>query len=286
MGKVKAHFKTHVSIASHRNTAVMWANLNDRAMYAELGRLAIAKYAADTDNTFWLSSAEMMGVTCCKSPAASAQRIRSFISHCEAGAKQLGGYPPLTVELLSSGWRVTFRNLAKKQGFDREFGHLSEPPEAEAEANTEAEAKEDERDGAPAPTPWAQPFVQMLKGTIPTGLSDEKWESPYDWLGFHESLIAAEAELKCDGVTEGKAYTAAFKATMLRFWNNKAPPSRASPSKPSKQEIIDENLRKELEKYGETQPGNGRGGGEGSQGSGAIEPIPNDPARGQGVWKF
>lgn len=96
-------------------------------------------------------------------------------------------------------------------------------------------------DGAIAPTPWAEPFVRLLKGETPTGLSGETWDTPADWLGFHESLIRAEAEFKAEGETEGKKFTAAFKAIMMRFWNSKTPPSRGNgaPPKETKAEEID-----------------------------------------------
>lgn len=142
MAKVKAHFKTHTSISSHRNTAIIWANLEDRGMYVELGRLAIVKYAAKTGNEFWLSAAEMMGVTCCKSPSASASRVQSFMRRCRDGAEQLGGSSPFTAEMVGSGWRVTFRNLSKKQGFGSGSGKVTEPPDTEAEAEAEPKAKE------------------------------------------------------------------------------------------------------------------------------------------------
>lgn len=141
MAKVKAHFKLHVSVASHRNTAVIWANPIDRAIYVELGRLAITKFASKTNNTFWLSASEMMGVTCCQSASAAGSRMRAFMRRCVAGAEQLGGSPPLTAEQVGSGWRVTFRNLAKKQGFFSLMGKDPPAPKTKAKTKAKTEAK-------------------------------------------------------------------------------------------------------------------------------------------------
>ena len=117
MARPKPHFKIHLSIDSHKNTAVMWANIIDRAIYCELGRLAVQKYASKTGNRFHMSAAELMVVTGCDSAGAASVRWGAFLKHCEAGAKALGGRSPVTAEALGSHWRVAIRNLAKKQGF-------------------------------------------------------------------------------------------------------------------------------------------------------------------------
>jgi hypothetical protein len=64
-----------------------------------------------------MSAAELMVVTGCETAGAAALRWKAFLRHCTLGAKALGGYPPITAEALGRHWRVTIRNLAKKQGF-------------------------------------------------------------------------------------------------------------------------------------------------------------------------
>jgi len=117
MARPKPHFKIHLSIDSHKNTAVMWGNVIDRGIYCELGRLSVQKYASKTGNQFHMSTAELMVVTGCATAGAAAVRWKSFLRHCTLGAKALGGYPPITSEALGRHWRVTIRNLAEKQGF-------------------------------------------------------------------------------------------------------------------------------------------------------------------------
>ncbi len=186
MAKTKAHFKLHTSIASHRNTAMTWVKLEDRAIYAELGRLSIVKYAAKTNDTFWISSAELMGVTCCQSPSAAASRVRAWVRRGEAGAKSLGGDFPVTIEQVGVGWRVTIRNLRKKQGFESPIGPITEPPEAETEAETETKTKAEKNS---SPSDDAVACAEYLKRTVlaiqpgrQTPKSLTSWSRTYDKL--------------------------------------------------------------------------------------------------------
>ena len=247
MARPKPHFRLHLSIASHRNTAVLWSNLQDRAIYAELGRLAIQKYAAKTNNQFNMSMAELMAVTCCRNAGAAGVRWQSFLSHCRDGAESLGGHCPVTAESLGGHWRVTFRNLAEKHNMTKN-NQPKRPPKSKEVRKKKEEVRRKSEERADAPTPDWTPLERFLKGTIPIGLGGETWDTPGDWLDYHGPLIAAEAE-RTSGVTEGKPFWAEFKVVMHRFWNAKTPKGFLNGSKPkeTKTELFDRLERESRE---------------------------------------
>ena len=155
MGRTKPYFRIHLSIAGHKNTAVIWSNIIDRAIYAELGRLAIVKYAPKTDNTFYLSTKELMVITCTSNAGAAGNRWRAFLEHCQSGAESLGGHSPVTAETLERHsrdgrktvgrhWRVTFRNLAEKHG-------MGEKKDTEGPPKKKREEGREKKNTDPAP---------------------------------------------------------------------------------------------------------------------------------------
>ena len=282
MAKVKAHFKVHVSIVAHGKTGGFWADPLMRGIYCELGRLAVARYADRTGDSFFISSSELMAVTGCANPGAAVRRMESFVNRCRTDAEPLGKRPATTWEPIGNRWRITLYNLAKKQGFGDRKGAQSEPTST-SDSTSDSDSV---RDGAHAPrAPDVSGFVRMLKGEIPVGLGGETWDTPDDWLEAHAPLITAEAQLKADA-DSGKDFNRAFAVVMHRFWNSKAPPSRASPHKPTKQEIIEANVQKELAKHGVQDRESGNGAGENPQDQGAVGSVPDDTTRGQGLWKF
>ncbi len=119
----------------------------------------------------------------------------------------------------------------------------------------------------PTPTPKVSGFVSMLKGQTPVGLGGETWDTPHAWFQSHADLMTAEAQLKaeCDS---GPQFNRAFKSVMLRFWNNKAPPSRGggSAGKPTKQEIIRANCEREGHEHAEGSHGTAQYGFPGIEG--------------------
>ena len=211
MARPKPHFRLHLSIANHRNTAVIWSNIQDRAIYAELGRLAIQKYAAKTNNQFNMSMAELMAVTCCRNAGAAGVRWQSFLSHCRDGAESLGGHCPVTAESLGGHWRVTFRNLAEKHNMRPDNEQKRSPKKEEVRKKNEERRVKSGADAPPAPDVMG--FASMLKGQVPDG-----WATSRDWLADNADRLTAAAQLKaeCDS---GPQFNRAFKAVMLSWWD-------------------------------------------------------------------
>ena len=176
MARTKPYFRVHLSIAGHRNTAVIWSNIIDRAIYAELGRLAMVKYAPKTDDTFYLSTKELMAITCTSNAGAAGVRWRAFLEHCRAGAESLGGQSPVTAESLESHseatgrplgshWRVTVRNLAEKHGMS-EKKDKEGPPKKKREEE-ERRGKKKSKEPAP-PSEDAIACAELLRAHIRT----------------------------------------------------------------------------------------------------------------------
>lgn len=118
MPRVKPHFKIHNSIANHPSTAAMWANLEDRAMYCELGRIANEKYASYTDNTVHLTVSDIFSITTVETAGPASMKFKAFIDRCTRAATLQGVCPCLDGAVVGGCWRVTIRNLAKRQGFN------------------------------------------------------------------------------------------------------------------------------------------------------------------------
>jgi hypothetical protein len=197
VGRLKPAFRLHLSVASHRNTAVIWSNLQDRAMYAELGRLAIQKYAPKTDNQFYLNAAELMAVTGCSTPAAATNRWVAFLGHCRVGAESLGGHSPVTAESLSGHWRVTFRNLAEKHGMSKSEVQVgprkSKKEEVRSKSKKELSSVTNEASPKPDPAPptetetaalgCARVLANWIKSVFPgTRVPDDlgRWAKTYE----------------------------------------------------------------------------------------------------------
>jgi len=226
MPKVRAHFKVHVSIVAHGKTGGFWADPLMRGIYCELGRLAVARYADRTDDSFFISSSELMAVTGCANPGAAVRRMESFVNRCRTDAEPLGKRPATTWEPVGNRWRITLHNLAKKQGFGKRNGTQSVPTsysDSNSDSNTIRTA------ASAAPPPKVLGFTRMLKGQIPVGLGGETWDTPAEWLEAHAPLITAEAQFKAE-CESGPQFNRAFKTIMHRFWNAKSPPARAAPS--------------------------------------------------------
>lgn len=170
MGRVRSHFKIHVSIASHRNTAVMWADLECRAIYCELGRLAFDKYAAKTGDIFHVSSNELMAVTGGRNAGAAGAKFRSFLRRCRDGAEALGGRSPLEADTKLGHWRVHFRNFAKKQGVDSKNCHGTADV-SPLEADTDTDTNNTPPGGAPSSNEDLKPTARKLVEHFVAGAS-------------------------------------------------------------------------------------------------------------------
>lgn len=115
----KPHFAVHISIASHRNTALLFADVLLRGIYCELGRLAIQKYASKTNDTFTMSTGELEYATGCKTASAAHRRMVRFLTASVVLAQRLGGTAPVVGQRVDDHWVVTIRNLAQKHGMQK-----------------------------------------------------------------------------------------------------------------------------------------------------------------------
>jgi len=184
MARTKPYFRVHLSIASHRNTAGIWSNIIDRSIYCELGRLAIIKYAPKTGDQFFLSSSDLLGITCCDNLGSATVRWKAFLTHCEAGAEALGGHSPVTANPLGRHWQVTFRNLAKKHGMS-ENKDKDGPPKKKKKKKREEEEEETTTSAPPSEDAVAcaerlrKMILHIQPGrSVPTGLT--LWARTYD----------------------------------------------------------------------------------------------------------
>ena len=86
-------------------------------MYCELGRIANEKYASYTGNTVHLTVSDILSITTVTSPGPASQKFGAFLTRCTLAAALHETSPCLDGALLGGCWRVTIRNLAKRQGF-------------------------------------------------------------------------------------------------------------------------------------------------------------------------
>ena len=197
MAKVKSHFKIHTSISSHRNTAVLWSDVADRGMYAELGRLAMEKFAARTNDRFHLSSVDLMRITGAMNPGAANNKWRSLLSRWEVGAKSLGGHSPVTAKSVGGHWVVTFRNFAAKQGLSQILGTVSETHEDE---DKDKDEDEDEKSSdSPSLPSWcdeiADDFVELIAEVQPgRKVKSEKWPKQLELMQRRDARDPVEME--------------------------------------------------------------------------------------------
>ena len=195
MAKVKSHFKIHTSISSHRNTAVLWSDVADRGMYAEIGRLAMEKFAARTNDRFHLSSVDLMKITGATNPGAASNRWRSLLSRWEVGARSLGGHPPVTAESVGGHWVVTFRNFAAKQGLSQIFDPVSEThKDKDKDEDKDEDNKSSESPSLPS---WcdemAQHFLELIAEVQPgRKVKSGKWAKQLDVMSRRDSRDPTE----------------------------------------------------------------------------------------------
>lgn len=162
MARPRPHFRVHVSISNHRNTAVMWRDPMNRGIYCELGRLFIEKYGAKSGDSVNFSAGDMMLITGCSTPSSASKRWQSFVSHCRVGAESLGGHSPVTSESLGSHYRVTFRNFAKKHNMRQENEQERAPKKEERREKKEEKRKKSMSGGKPPPPRHAVDAAKLL----------------------------------------------------------------------------------------------------------------------------
>ncbi len=135
------HFKIICSIMNHPKTAALFGDNDALAMYVRLGVLAIERFADRTDDSFMIHDRELSLIT---------GRRRADISR--KSLRHLADISPISVERLGDVWRITFPNLARRQGFMSKNGEKHAPPSSSPSNSTSSsEKKEKEKDSSPVP---------------------------------------------------------------------------------------------------------------------------------------
>lgn len=171
MARTRPHIKVHISVADHRKTSAVWADLAMRGMLVELWRKAGEKYAGRTADRVSLKPTDRMDIAATTNQAEADQAVTAL---CSALRYELRTYP--------NRWDVRIRKFSKKQGWrDEESQQLSEQKvqrtsasesDSESDTNTNAETKtEREKTRAPsAPRPRRSPSAPF-----PGSMSDTDW---------------------------------------------------------------------------------------------------------------
>lgn len=109
MARVRPHIKVHISVADHRKTAAVWADLAMRGMLVELWRKAGEKFAGRTADRVSLKPTDRMDIA---ATTDQAEADRAVTGLCSALKYELRTYP--------NRWDVRIRKFSKKQGFQQE----------------------------------------------------------------------------------------------------------------------------------------------------------------------
>ncbi len=107
MPRVKAHFKSHLSLGNHTKTAAMFADNDMLALWLRLGHLAMERRAARTADIFVVRDEELQGLT---------GKHRADVARKYLG--RLADITPISVERRGDVWSIHWPNYAEKQGFD------------------------------------------------------------------------------------------------------------------------------------------------------------------------
>ena len=106
MPRVKAHFKSHLSLGNHAKTAEMFADNDLLATWLRLGHLAVERRAALTNDIFIVRDEELQGLT-----------GKGRIDVARKLLERLADISPISVECSANIWTITWPKFAEKQGF-------------------------------------------------------------------------------------------------------------------------------------------------------------------------
>lgn len=181
--KQPKHFKVHCSIQNHRRMIGIYDDDALLAMFTRIGIMAVERYADKTGDSFICSGRDLERLAACGGVANARRKL---------GRLEAAGGPEVCQE--GAGYRLTFRNFAKKQGFAFCSNHSASASSSSSSSSSTTSTKERER-GAPlaasggsesAPDPGQ--LVNVLSSY--DGDPDEKRA----WLEHEWPLIHAEAQ--------------------------------------------------------------------------------------------
>lgn len=220
MARVRPHVKVHISVADHRKTSAVWADLAMRGMLVELWRKAGEKYAGRTADRVSLKPTDRMDIAATTNQAEADQAVTAL---CSALRYELRTYP--------NRWDVRIRKFSKKQGWrDEESQQLSEQKvqrtsasESESESysdtNTNTE-REKISEAPPAPPAVRAPRARSPKSPCPDSLPEPEWSSVLRWAsgeGHNLTEVAREWDAMRDHWRSKSEQRADWSAT-FRTW--------------------------------------------------------------------
>jgi len=181
--KQPKHFKVHCSLQNHRKTVGIYDDDALLAMYTRIGIMAVERYADKTGDSFICSGRDLERLAGGHGVANARRKL---------GRLEAAGGPAVCQE--GAGYRLTFRNFAKKQGFGNRLNQKRESPSSSSSTATATATKEREREAPPAPSEGSEsaPDPGQLVNVL----------SPFDgdlaekraWLDHEWPLIHAEAQ--------------------------------------------------------------------------------------------
>ncbi len=174
------HFKVFASAKNHEKLkAVYWDN-DLAVLWMRLGVEAIERYADRTGDTFIVHDRELIALTG-KGRADIARR----------SLERLADVSPISVERDGDIWRITFRNLAKKQ-FDRSTNGAGTVPSSSASSTSTSEkSKKKNQDSEAVAEPTAAPWKKLAP--LLAGAEDDERDAWLEAVG-QEIHAAGEAE--------------------------------------------------------------------------------------------
>lgn len=207
--KQPKHFKVHCSIQNHRRMIGVYDDDSLLAMFTRIGIMAVERYADKTGDSFICSGRDLERLAACSGVANAIRKLERLAAaggpalvRPTSGQALAGTQPTLggqghseatgrpVVGQKEAGYRLTFRNFAKKQG----FVFRSNQSAMDSSTTTTTTTTEREKSAPSARTqsddsgpPDLSKLVRVLSRF--DGEDDEKTA----WLDAEFALIQAEA---------------------------------------------------------------------------------------------
>jgi len=143
------HFKIHCSIQNHQKTLGLFDDDALLAMYVRAGIMAIERFADRTGDSFLLSGMDLERLAGCRGVA----NARRKLGRLEASSR-------LTLGQEGAGYRLTFPNLSRKQGFQTEADRKLSTSSSSSSSPTPTSKK---RESTVPPAPPASPATPVSK---------------------------------------------------------------------------------------------------------------------------
>jgi len=118
LARTYRHFKVHVSVLTHRKMTNVVSDNELFSLWVKLGLLAIETWAARHDEEFEVSDRQLVSLTNKKQPASAHRVMRRLVDLSPISAQYLDRTGSVVDQYCNGTWRVQFRNLVKKQGFE------------------------------------------------------------------------------------------------------------------------------------------------------------------------